>query len=468
MKKVGLVRPVDALLHPEARITTQVSRKLGPNAMTAEQLRREERVRELLAGMYHRDHYASAGFTHATVGQTQETIKMLRSYLPGNAMPLQDVDMPFYDHGAGTAEDEDGLSGDEMPVEEHFVYALRDIAQSRCVFYPGCYAFRSCFGRWKARWYKHTRHWRDRRRREEAAWEPLLESLADKYLSFQYPGSYENPTEPAKTYENDDPPSQEVVSTPPEDMPPPMPSISPPAEPGTVSSCSPNSSDIDIDCPSPHADAEQRQADAATCPGALESEHHPAHPTTPPYPYTVFVLDIYTLKAEVTVERDPASLSPALDLIAHGYVAKTPVRPTVAVSIATLELLYRLRQRKASFSFEAFTKVVCDYYKVSLISRDLAMKLTDCADAIPPVPTQCYCRRFRALSADPAPDRSPNACGLRVGLSGLASSQRMPCMLLQGASLVALPCPCLTSINSSRTSRLSASAGFSAWMATTA
>ncbi|KAI0346613.1 hypothetical protein BDW22DRAFT_1462444 [Trametopsis cervina] len=62
--------------------------------------------------------------------------------------------------------------------------------------------------------------------------------------------------------------------------------------------------------------------------------------------------------------RDAGRISPALDLMRHGFLAKTPTRPTAAVSVKTLELLYRLRQRKASYSIEAFTKVLCDYYQI--------------------------------------------------------------------------------------------------------
>lgn len=70
----------------------------------------------------------------------------------------------------------------------------------------------------------------------------------------------------------------------------------------------------------------------------------------------------------MTVTLSPAHASPAIDLMAQGWVSKTPEHPSVAVSIATLDLFHRLRQRKPSFSVEAFTKVVCDYYMVSNIS----------------------------------------------------------------------------------------------------
>ncbi|KAI0083236.1 hypothetical protein BDY19DRAFT_987949 [Irpex rosettiformis] len=82
------------------------------------------------------------------------------------------------------------------------------------------------------------------------------------------------------------------------------------------------------------------------------------------YDYTVGVYDIFTRTTQLTIQRKGDSISPAIDLIRHGYLAKSPTRPSVAVAIATLELLYRLRQRKPSYSIEAFAKVVCDYYNI--------------------------------------------------------------------------------------------------------
>ena len=87
-------------------------------------------------------------------------------------------------------------------------------------------------------------------------------------------------------------------------------------------------------------------------------------PEPPHIPYHVQIYDIHTLKSSLTILRPAHSTSAALDLLDHGYIAKTPGRPEVAVAVKTLELLYRLRQRKASFSIEAFAKVVCDYYQV--------------------------------------------------------------------------------------------------------
>ncbi|KAI0069909.1 hypothetical protein K474DRAFT_1609657 [Panus rudis PR-1116 ss-1] len=82
------------------------------------------------------------------------------------------------------------------------------------------------------------------------------------------------------------------------------------------------------------------------------------------YEYTIPVYNILTNALSVTVYRPADSLSPAVDLAEHGYLAKTPISPTVAVSFSTLTLFHRLRLRKPSLSFEAFTKVVCDSYSL--------------------------------------------------------------------------------------------------------
>lgn len=106
----------------------------------------------------------------------------------------------------------------------------------------------------------------------------------------------------------------------------------------------------------------------------LHAEHSApmdSNPEPASLPYTVDAYDIFTTEVQVTVDRDPQSQSPALDLLRHGYLAKTPTRPTAAVAVRTLELLYRLRQRSPSFSIEAFAKVVLDYYAVSFYSRPL-------------------------------------------------------------------------------------------------
>lgn len=86
-----------------------------------------------------------------------------------------------------------------------------------------------------------------------------------------------------------------------------------------------------------------------------------------PVQSSVKVYNIWTREKSLTIDRSQDSTSAALDLMRHGYIAKTPTYPEVAVSVTTLVLLFRIRQRKASFSIEAFAKVVCDFYTVCFV-----------------------------------------------------------------------------------------------------
>ena len=82
------------------------------------------------------------------------------------------------------------------------------------------------------------------------------------------------------------------------------------------------------------------------------------------YELTVAVLELFSMETDVTIFQLATSTSAPVDLAEHGFLAKSPRSPKIAVGFRTLELFHRLRLRKASFSFEAFTKVLCDYYQV--------------------------------------------------------------------------------------------------------
>ncbi len=161
--------------------------------------------------------------------------------------------------------------------------------------------------RQRGRYTKGTKTWRQRRLREEARWAELIEPLTDAFVEWRFGPSADVPPRP------DEPVARPEVPTR-EDEP-----VVPP---------------IDEDVP-------------------ME------------YVWTVeHAFDLFTLVEDIKINRREDSLSPAIDLARHGWIAKTPENPGTAVSIKTLELLYRLRQRKPSFSAEAFTKVMCDYYRV--------------------------------------------------------------------------------------------------------
>lgn len=128
-----------------------------------------------------------------------------------------------------------------------------------------------------------------------------------------------------------------------------------------------------------HPEASETSSDP---PGPFDDRPTPQEGTTgrdspspPTYQWELDTYDLFTLRRTLAVSRAPDSTSPALDFMRHGYITKTSKSPDVAVSITTLELLYRLRQRRASFSVEAFAKVVCDYYQVRLIITSLPKEL---------------------------------------------------------------------------------------------
>ncbi|EKM48904.1 uncharacterized protein PHACADRAFT_107991 [Phanerochaete carnosa HHB-10118-sp] len=194
--------------------------------------------------------------------------------------------------------------------------------------------------------------------REEAAWSPLLDALADRFLRWKYPAS----------------------NSPPE------------CSPSRAESTAPRSTETHF---------------------TLIDDTHARSPQpidkSVRLPYCIKTYDIFTLQNEITVFRPADSTSPALDLLEHGYIAKTPGRPEVAVSVKTLDLLYRLRQRKASFSIEAFAKVVCDYYMIPY--REYLRKVFSDTFEVYLRITRIVEKRLHAILRWDAPDWRPlNAC----------------------------------------------------------
>jgi hypothetical protein len=83
--------------------------------------------------------------------------------------------------------------------------------------------------------------------------------------------------------------------------------------------------------------------------------------------FNIEVLDLYTLDTEAHICRSADIDSSAEALVRSGYLPTTPVSPSLAVSLKTLELFHRIRICKPSFSIEVFAKVLCDIYGVSLL-----------------------------------------------------------------------------------------------------
>ncbi|KZT70622.1 hypothetical protein DAEQUDRAFT_633977, partial [Daedalea quercina L-15889] len=76
------------------------------------------------------------------------------------------------------------------------------------------------------------------------------------------------------------------------------------------------------------------------------------------------VFDIYTLRSTAIIPQTSNVESTATMLISAGYLGTSPVKPSLAISLRTLELLRRLRLFKASYSIEGFAKLLCYYYTI--------------------------------------------------------------------------------------------------------
>src|SRR5882724_5437041 len=110
----------------------------------------------------------------------------------------------------------------------------------------------------------------------------------------------------------------------------------------------------------------QCEAQHGTPPGSGDSQMHLADAGLD---FSIDVLDMYSLDKTSHITRTGDSKSPSEALALHGYIGNAPLSPSIAVSIKTLELYRRIQLRKASFSVEAFAKVICDLYSVSALSR---------------------------------------------------------------------------------------------------
>ncbi|KAH9829418.1 uncharacterized protein C8Q71DRAFT_799693 [Rhodofomes roseus] len=89
--------------------------------------------------------------------------------------------------------------------------------------------------------------------------------------------------------------------------------------------------------------------------------------------FTIRVFDIYTLVDTAYIPRPSTADFEAPCLVACGYLGTTPIRPSFAVSLKTLELLRSIRRFKASYSIEAFAKLLCYYYKIAYERRHREM-----------------------------------------------------------------------------------------------
>lgn len=95
------------------------------------------------------------------------------------------------------------------------------------------------------------------------------------------------------------------------------------------------------------------------------------------YDFTIHTVDIFTLERSALISRSADCRSPSIALILQGYMGNTPHSPSYAVSLRTLEYYRLLRLCKPSLSVEAFAKVICDSYGVSLLFMIYILSLID-------------------------------------------------------------------------------------------
>ncbi|KAH9951708.1 hypothetical protein B0H21DRAFT_842744 [Amylocystis lapponica] len=215
-------------------------------------------------------------------------------------------------------EEHTGNESDWVPVpDEHdddtaFIHALRDIEGSR----------------WKSRWYKDARTWRQRVQNLDENWRPLIPDLVDAYIAWRYGQS-----------------------------------------------------------------------------GSSGGDE----PVRGLYDFDINVFDIYSLASTATVSRDADTKSAAVALVASGYLGITPFSPSLAVSIKTLELLRSIRLFKASFSVEAFGKLLCHYYMIPY-RRHLRTALASTFEVYLTIQRAVKKRILGALGRDGPNWRVLNAC----------------------------------------------------------
>ena len=84
----------------------------------------------------------------------------------------------------------------------------------------------------------------------------------------------------------------------------------------------------------------------------------------PIHHFDISVLDIFTLVRTARIKPSIAVSSGAAALVEAGYIGVSPVNPSTAVAISTLELYRRVRSRKPSFSAEAFSRLTLVVYTI--------------------------------------------------------------------------------------------------------
>ncbi|KAI9060960.1 hypothetical protein FKP32DRAFT_1678555 [Trametes sanguinea] len=128
----------------------------------------------------------------------------------------------------------------------------------------------------------------------------------------------------------------------------------------------------------------------------------------PDYTFTIDVIDIYNLSTLTTITRS-ADCSAAVALVRHGYLGNTPINPSLAISLKTLELFRCLKLVKASFSAEVFAKLICYQYYIPY-RPTYRTAIADAFDTYLTIQRLISDRIMKSLGRDEPDWRARNAC----------------------------------------------------------
>ncbi|KAI9059827.1 hypothetical protein FKP32DRAFT_1613970 [Trametes sanguinea] len=117
---------------------------------------------------------------------------------------------------------------------------------------------------------------------------------------------------------------------------------------------------------------------------------------------------MYSLARQARILRD-ADQTTVIAMAAQGYLATSPISPSLAITFNTLEHFRLLRLRKPSFSIEAFAKVLCDSYALPY-HRRYRTALSDCFDIYLAILRVIEKRVNKALKRDTPDWRALNSC----------------------------------------------------------
>ncbi|KAI0349069.1 hypothetical protein OH77DRAFT_1507574 [Trametes cingulata] len=262
-------------------------------------------------------------------------------------------------------DDDDWEDVPDPETTSAITHAIRDILQDRVQY----------------RSRKDKRTWQQRVRNLDANWRPLLPQVVEAYLQWKH-GSSVNADAAAA---------------------PPRGSV-PLAEPSANAPALSSSAFYAQDPRAARADQPHVRHDGVeSAPSATATPPEPAE-----YDFEIDVLDVYTKARTVHIKRN-AYQTTAEALVLHGYLGTTPITPSLAISLNTLELFRCIRLFKASFSTEAFTKLVCYMYYIPY-RRFYRTAIADAFDIYISILREVERQVMQELGRDTPDWRALNAC----------------------------------------------------------